>query len=188
MFLNSSPDIVHKSLQQFCKGDNQAISTLYKAWLPQLYLVAYRYVKSQQEAEDVVADCFEKLFKMPPSKRHQKFLEEQINLKALLLVMVKNKCLDVIKTDNNRNRIKEGIRKLLPLVGRNDAEQNLTEENFTNLLDCLPEKEKQIITLSIDGFSNTEIGKQLNLSEKTIANLLSIARKKVKNLWETFME
>ena len=102
--------------------------------------------------------------------------------------MVKNKCLDVIKTDNNRNRIKEGIRKLLPLVGRNDAEQNLTEENFTNLLDCLPEKEKQIITLSIDGFSNTEIGKQLNLSEKTIANLLSIARKKVKNLWETFME
>ena len=79
MFLNSSPDIVHKSLQQFCKGDNQAISTLYKAWLPQLYLVAYRYVKSQQEAEDVVADCFEKLFKMPPSKRHQKFLEEQKN-------------------------------------------------------------------------------------------------------------
>ncbi len=176
------------ALQQFCIGENHALSTLYKAWLSELYLVAYRYVQSQQEAEDVVADCFEKIFAMPTKKRYQKFIEEEINLKALLLVMVKNKCLDVIKTDNNRNRIKEGIRKLLPLVGRNDAEQNLTEENFTNLLDCLPKKEKRIVTMSMQGYTLAEIGKHENLTEKTIANLLTMARKKVKNLWKTFME
>jgi DNA-directed RNA polymerase specialized sigma24 family protein len=52
----------------------------------------------------------------------------------------------------------------------------------------LPEKEKQIIILNIDGFSNAEIGKKLDLSEKTIANMLSMARKKVTNLWDIFME
>ena len=176
------------ALQQFCKGENQALSLLYKAYLPELYLVAYRYVQSPQEAEDVVADCFEKIFAMPKKKRHQKFIEEEINIKALLLVMVKNKSLDVIKTKNTRNRIVDGIRKFLPIEVFNGAKQTLTDENFKALLSCLPEKEKQIITLSIEAFSNTEIGKQLNLSEKTIANLLSMARKKVKNLWKTFME
>ena len=104
------------SLQQFCNGENHALSTLYNAWLPELYLVAYRYVQSQQEAEDVVADCFEKLFAMSTAKRHQKFIEEAINLKALLLVMVKNKSLDVIKIKNNRTRIIDGIKKLLPTI------------------------------------------------------------------------
>lgn len=176
------------ALQQFCNGENQALSTLYKAWLPELYLVAFRYVQSQQEAEDVVADCFEKIFAMTTKKRHQKFIEEEINIKALLLVMVKNKSLDVVKTKNTRNRIIDGIKKFLPIDVFNGAKQTLTDDNFIALLICLPEKEKQIITLSIEGFSNKEIGKQLNLSEKTIANLLSMARKKVKNLWETFME
>jgi RNA polymerase sigma factor (sigma-70 family) len=102
--------------------------------------------------------------------------------------MVKNKSLDVIKTKKNRNRIVDGIKKLLPKQVFNGAKQTLTDENFKALLNCLPEKEKEIITLSIAGYSTKEIGKQVNLSEKTIANMLSMARKKVKNLWKTFME
>lgn len=186
--MKPTQSITTLALQQFCKGENHALSTLYKAWLPELYLVAYRYVQSQQEAEDVVADCFEKVFAMPTKKRHQKFIDEEINIKALLLVMVKNKSLDVIKTKNTRSRIVDGIKKLLPKEVFNGAKQTLTDDNFKALLNCLPEKEKEILTLSIAGFSNTEIGKQVNLSEKTVANMLSMARKKVKNLWKAFME
>ena len=125
---------------------------------------------------------------MSTKKRHQKFIEEEINIKALLLVMVKNKSLDVIKRKNTRNRILEGIKKFLPTEVFNGVKQTLTDDNFKALLTCLPEKEKQIITLIINGFSNTEIASQLNLSEKTIANMLSMARKKVKELWKAFME
>ena len=102
--------------------------------------------------------------------------------------MVKNKSLDVIKTKKNRNRIVDGIRKFLPIEVFNGVKHTLTDYNFNALLTCLPEKEKQIIALSIAGFSTKEIGKQVNLSEKTIANMLSMARKKVKNLWKMFME
>ena len=42
--------------------------------------------------------------------------------------------------------------------------------------------------MNIQGFSNEEIAKQLQLSEKTISNILSMARKKVKELWGLFME
>ncbi|WP_084329640.1 RNA polymerase sigma factor [Flavobacterium sasangense] len=188
LFLSHLISIHSIALQQFCKGDNQALSTLYKNWLPELYLVAYRYVQCEQEAEDIVADCFEKIFAMPITKRQQKFIEEEINIKALLLVMVKNKSLDVIKTKKNRIRILEGIKGFLPTISFNNAKQNLANDNFKELLNCLPKKEKQILSLSIDGFTNAEIGEQFNLSEKTIANLLAMVRKKVKNLWNTFME
>lgn len=176
------------ALQQFCQGNNQALSLLYKQWLPELYLIAYRYVQSQQEAEDVVADCFEKIVAMPPAKRHHKFIEEEINLKALLIVMVRNKSLDILKTKSTRNRIKEGIKKWLPTVGYNGVGQAHSEDNFEALLSCLPQKEQQILTLSMQGFSNADIAQQLEVSEKTIANLLSLARKKVKEVWNTFME
>lgn len=187
-FLNNSIHISLVELQEFCNGNNQALVQLYYSYLPELYLIAYRYVKSQEEAEDVVSDCFEKLFKMSIEKRNKKFIADEINIKALLLLMVKNRCLDVIKTKNNRNRIVDGIKKFLPTVGFNEIKETLADENFKLVLACLPEKEKEILLLSIEGFSNDEIGVQLKLSEKTIANLLSIARKKVKELWNTFME
>lgn len=185
--MKDSVSIMTGSLNLFCQGDNQALAYLYNAWLPEFYLVAYRYVQSEQESEDVVADCFEKLFKMSIDKRKQKFIEEEINIKALLLVMVKNQSLDVVKTRNNRTRIIDGIKKWIPTVGFNDSKQTLTEDNFKNLIACLPEKEKVILSLTMEGYSNEEISKQLELSEKTVANLLSMARKKVKGLWAGFM-
>lgn len=174
-------------IENFCKGDNKALSALYSAWLPELYLVSYRYVQSEQEAEDVVADCFEKLFKMPLNIRYQKFIAEEINLKALLLVMAKNKSLDVIKTKKNRNRIVDGLVKFVPKFVTNGSRQTLTNENFKLLLACLPKKEIEILTLYLEGFTNQEIAIKLSLTEKTIANLLSSARKKVKELWRIFM-
>lgn len=172
----------------FCNGDNNAIANLHQQWIPELYLIAFRYVKSQEEAEDVVADCFEKLLKMSKEKRHQKFIIDQINLKSLLIVIVKNKCLDVLKTKKNRNRIIDGIKNLWPSTTSNLAQQNITVENFEKLASCLPEKERQILKLNLDGFKNEEISHQLNISEKTVSNSLSISRKKVKNLWVFFME
>lgn len=175
-------------LISFCQGDNNAIAKLHKQWIPELYLIAFRYVKSQEEAEDVVADCFEKLLKMPNEKRHQKFIVDQIDLKPLLIVIVKNKCLDVLKTNKNRNRIIEGIKSLWVSTTSNLAKQHIAAENFEKLASCLPEKERQILKLNIDGFKNQEISNQLNISEKTVSNSLSISRKKVKDLWGVFME
>jgi len=186
--LKNSLHIPLVSVKKFCNGDNQALGHLYHSLMPKLYLIAYRYLQSQEEAEDVVSDCFEKLFKMSIEKRKQKFIVEEIDIKALLLLMVKNRSLDVIKTKKNRNRIVDGIKNLLPRIGFNSVIETITEENFKLLLACLPQKEKTILSMSIEGYSNQEIAEQLQLSEKTIFNLLSISRKKVKELWNMFMD
>jgi DNA-directed RNA polymerase specialized sigma24 family protein len=41
--------------------------------------------------------------------------------------------------------------------------------------------------MNIDGFNHSEIADKTGLSEKTISNNLTLARKKVKQLWEDYM-
>ena len=182
---HNSPDLYLISL---CEGDNTAIAMQYKKWLPELYLIAYRYTKNQEQSEDIVADCFEKLLQMPLEKRKQKFIVEEINLKALLIVIVKNKCLDYIKTTKNRNRIIDGIKSIWSTSSNNTATAIFTNESFEALLKCLPEKEQLILKMNIDGYKHEEISEKLQLSEKTISNSLSLSRAKIKNLWSVFME
>ena len=40
----------------------------------------------------------------------------------------------------------------------------------------------------MEGYTNKEVADQLGISEKTAANQLAIIRKKIKELWKTFME
>lgn len=186
--MENKPTISHINLVLFCQGNNNALGKLYKQWLPELYLIAFRYLKSTQEAEDVVADCFEKLIMMPVEKRQEKFIENQINIKALMIVIVKNKCLDHLKTTKNRIRIIDTIKNLRSSTTANLANQKFVEENFESLFICLNDKEQIILKLNIDGFSHQEISAQLNISEKTISNILSISRNKIRELWVVFME
>lgn len=186
--MENKPTTFHLNLVSFCQGDNNALGKLYQQWLPELYLVAFRYLKSSHEAEDVVADCFEKLLMMPVQKRQEKFIENQINIKALMIVIVKNKCLDHLKTNKNRGGIIDKIKNLWPSTTANLANQKFAEENFELLFVCLQDKERVILKLNMDGFSHQEISAQLNISEKTISNTLSISRKKIKELWTVFME
>jgi len=175
------------SINLFCKGENQFLENLYKVLVPELYVVAYRYVKSEAEAEDVVSDCFEKLLKMSNDKRNQKFVSKKTNIKALLLIMVRNQSLDVLKIKKNRARILEGIQKEFPKLVFNESLTNSTQSNFTNLLASLPKKEKTVLTLVMDGFTKEEIATQIGASEKTVSNLLCNARSKVKTKWEKYM-
>ena len=69
----------------------------------------------------------------------------------------------------------------------NKSIDNIDKESFTELCKCVPEKERLILLMNIDGFSHQEIALKTGLSEKTISNNLTIARKKVKDLWEYFM-
>jgi len=185
--LQNSLTIKTTSLNHFCRGENQVLAHFYNVLVPELYNVAYRFVKSEAEAEDVVADCFEKLLKMPNDVRRRKFVTNRINLKALLLVMVKNQSLDVLKVKKNRYRILEEVTIGLPKLVTNESKIKLVNENFNTLLNCLTDKEKIVLNSVMDGFTKKEIAIQLGLSEKTVANLLSNARNKVKLCWVKFM-
>jgi RNA polymerase sigma-70 factor (ECF subfamily) len=182
-----SSKIIQKEILRFCEGDDQALTIFYIKWLPELYLVAYRYLNNKNDTEDVISECFEKLLKMPTPLRQRKFIEKGISLKALLLVMVKNKCLDHIKINKNRSRILEEIKFTFQNFSKNAADDYFARESVSELMSCLPKQEQTIIELKVKGFDRQEIGKQLNLSPKSVSNSLSKSRTTIKELWKTIL-
>ena len=178
---------IKESLILFSNGNNDVVSDWFANWKAELFLVAYHYFRNTHDADDILSECFAKLIELNPNKRKEKFIDEEINVKSLLLVMVKNKCLDEIKQRQNRKRIIGEIMHLFNYSSFNKSIDNIDQACFTALCECLPEKERSILLLDIDGFSRQEIAVRTGLSEKTISNNLTLARKKVKELWEDFM-
>jgi RNA polymerase sigma factor (sigma-70 family) len=171
----------------FSEGDNAVLSIFYSRWKAELYLVAYNYCRNSEDAEDAVSECFAKLLQTSMQQRKVKFVENNIDIKALLLVMVRNRCLDEIKQKNNRQRIMGSILHLFNTTTRNKSYDKIDNESFKNLCTCIPEKERVILLLNIDGYSHQEIALQIGISEKTVSNNLTLARKKIKELWDDFM-
>lgn len=174
------------SLIAFCNGDAQAMAGIYKKWSAELFFIAYKYLRSKEDSEDIVADAFEKLLKMPIDKRKQKFLETQIDIKALLIVVVKNKSLDKIKVRNNRRKIIDKIQHLLPRTSKNGAWDKFSNEMVESLLVLLPERDCQVFKMMLQGYSREEIATTYNVSLKTVSNILSTSRNTLKELIDDF--
>lgn len=170
----------------FCNGDNEAIVKTYKKWVPELYFIAYKYLRNKEDAEDIVSDSFEKLLQMPLAKRKKKFIEEEINLKALLILIVKNKALDKVKVKNNRQRIEDSIRHLFPTKTSNLVWNNISNDLIESLVNFLPKKDQKILKMNMEGYNREEIGKAFNLSLKSVSNSLSYSRKKLKAILDDF--
>lgn len=175
------------NLLKYIEGDNEALSISFETTLPNLIFYAYRFVHDKEVASDLVVDLFERLIQYSTTERKEKLTANPDHFKNLVYLIVKNKCLDYIKVNSNRERIlSESISK--PFLTENTAEELFIKESFDSLCKCLGERQKEVLTLSINGYTPDEIAKSLNLSVQTVKNTLSTTRRKVKVLWNDFFE
>ena len=174
---------IREKILCFCKGDNDAFAYLFNLWQRELYFYAYRFLKNDKGAEDILHDAFEKIIKTDVAYRMHKFKGEESEFKGFLKLMIKNKALDILKTEKNRGRILEELRYSAPKT--NENESNIKEQvAFVKfLLSPLESREKQIIGMHIEGYSTEEIGNSFFLSKKTVSNVISISKKKLKDFW-----
>jgi DNA-binding NarL/FixJ family response regulator len=93
-----------------------------------------------------------------------------------------------LKTTKNRSRILDSVKNLWPSTTSNLSKQQFVDQNFETLTGFLLEKERQILKLKMDGFTHQEISVKMNISEKTVSNMLSISRNKIRELWAVFMK
>lgn len=70
-----------------------SIKDIFKQHSSELLMSAYYLLKDMDDAEDAVSACFEKLL-----KNELVLSREEEEIKAWLLVVVKNYCLDYLKT------------------------------------------------------------------------------------------
>lgn len=182
---------IHKTvfeLQQLVAIENNtaAFEQLYLMFYKDLHQFAYRIIKSNHIAEEIVSDVFVQLWKKKST------LCQINNLRVFLYVAVKNLALTYLyKAKKYRvcwieefaedPQIHSNLSKADDLLTAKEL-----SEKLNNAVNNLPVKCKAVFKLvKEDGLKYHEAAKLLNLSIKTIENQMGIALKKLASALKT---
>jgi RNA polymerase sigma-70 factor (ECF subfamily) len=171
----------------YLHGNDDALGKLYVYYYQSLVMIAYKYTTDTEKSRDVVGAVFEKLLQLETQKRQQIILHPQKGLYPFLVTVVKNKCLDGLKTNKLQEEIKKHLVTLVLPNSTNAAFIRFEVEAIKQLLNNLPKREREMIELHLQGFKNEEIAVQLNISYNTVRNTLHNAKQRIKKLWQLFM-
>lgn len=180
LYIRKQPIVMDEKIIQACKKQQRdAQRKLYELMAPKLYNLCRRYLKKEEEIEEVLADSFYIIF----TKIDQ--LKENYAFEAWAKKITVNQCLLQLKKNLNFNLYLEDIAYgCQPLT---DEVTDLEEADLLNLLQYIPEGCRTIFNLFIiEGFSHKEIAAQLNISEGTSKSQLNAAKSKLKDLVTTF--
>ncbi len=160
------------------KGEERAFRQLFDMYYRKLFGIAISYLKDRNEAEEVVADVF---FKLWQSKANLVNIE---NIDVYLYVAIRNQSFKYIE---RRKRIdyKDELSGDIEVgdFGVNPEQYVFAKElkeHIDMVVDSLPSRCKEIFRLAkIDGLKYKDIAKMLDISVKTIDSQLVIALKKI---------
>lgn len=139
-------------LSRVAEGDQVAMATLFDRYGGMVYSVAFRVVRDQRAAEDLLQDVFFQLWRNPES-----YLSSRGSLGAWLLVISRNRAIDVIR----RRRPMESIDDY-PISSKENLaskiEQSAMMHKVRSVLTVLPLEQRNALELAyFEGLSQSEI-------------------------------
>lgn len=175
----SEPDL----LRRLNEGDERAFDALFQHYSALVYRFAYGYLKARSDAEEIVQECFLKIWE----KREQ--LRPDVPLKAYLFTTAHHGILNQLRRQQQRQRFLSYSVALAPAQVSNEAEFSELESLYRAALEQLPPKRREIFILSRQqGLSYPEIAKQLNLSVKTVEAQMTHALKFLRGYFQAHGE
>ncbi len=164
-----------KKLEDLKKGDKEAFESIYWMYRKPVYGMAYRYLKVHELAEDAVQDIFFKLWEK------KEILDPEKPFEPFLFSILKNHVLNMIKVKKRRIlRQFEYTNIYSKKTKETDAEIicSDTERIVQEGLDLLPEGKQLVFKMKrIEGYSNKEIARELDISVHTVKSQLYKASK-----------
>ena len=155
----------------------------FEQMFPGMCIYAEKYLEQSYIVKDIVQDIFIKLWEVFSD------FDSEIAIKAYLYRSIRNAIINYV--EHLRVGDKYNKRKLAEINSEQNFLSQIIEQETHRIIyqaiEELPEKRKQIILLSINGFSNSEIAKKLDISINTIKTQKSEAykrlRKSLKNIY-----
>ncbi|MBD0832690.1 RNA polymerase sigma factor [Aestuariibaculum sediminum] len=160
-----------------CKQNNRkAQLQLYNQYCDGMYIVAKRFLKDAEDAEDAVQEAFIKAF----SKLHQ--YKAEVTFGAWLKRIVVNKCIDLLKSKKQQLVDLEEVHLKVVDTPQDDkwlVDDAITIGDVKQAISNLPDKYQYVVMLYlIEGYDHQEISEILNISE--VASRTQLSRGKVK--------
>lgn len=147
-----------------------------------LYRVAYRLLEDACDAEDVVQEAYIKLW----NKRDE--LIDVTNSEAYCVILLRNLCLDFLRA--KKKHLFQSTEDTVisdNMVLSDEIETSDEIKHIETIIDLLPEQQRKIIKLRhFDDYSNEEIEEIMGLTSVNVRVLMSRARKKIKDLFNSY--
>ncbi|GAB5551511.1 MAG: hypothetical protein Sapg2KO_11020 [Saprospiraceae bacterium] len=144
-----------------------------------LTLYCLSILKDIELAENAATDTMLKLFEKG------KQADKIENPERWLFTVAKNRCLSLLSQKKRRREIVDQLKPSMQTTTRSDGARQLEASDLTKKIQSiLNEKEWSIWNLHQQGYDNREMASQLQMTEKTVANLKSMARNKLKKAFK----
>ena len=157
--------------QAIKNGEKESYSNFFRACYEHCVRFAYRYVKSKDQACDLVQEAFIKLWK----NREQ--LDPAKSLKSYMFTIVRNLSLNHIRDHKNKfESIDDREISFDALIihqeqNTNDSYIKQTAKIIESLITKLPDRQREAFELSrFDGLQHDEIAEVMNISARTVNN------------------
>ncbi|HEY1202707.1 MAG TPA: sigma-70 family RNA polymerase sigma factor [Niastella sp.] len=165
-------------MQRIMDKDPTVYNELYDKLYRKLFLFAKSLIDDTEEARDIVAESFIKLW---AQKNH---FANMVHLQVYFYTVIKNACIDHLRKNKLRYKIEHQLLQAGTIsenvVERKYQEAELVEQLYERI-NQRPERMQQVFKLTyLDGFSRTEVAQMLNLSENTIRNTNAAAMKAIR--------
>lgn len=166
--------IDEKTIAKCIKGNKGAQKELFKTYAQKMFVHCYRYLKSKEDAEEILSDGFIKVFQNLNS-----FVYKDLkSLEAWVRRIMVNECLMFLR---KRKIIFQDENTALHVASESKTDSELEAEELYGLILSLPSGYRTIFNLyTIEGYSHKEIASILKISEGTSRSQLTKARAALK--------
>lgn len=162
--------IDEKTIAKCIKGHKRAQRALYKTFAQKMFVHCYRYLKSKEDAEEIVSDGFIKVFQNLSSFVYKDFKSFEAWIRRIMV----NECLMNLRK-KKLTFLDESA--ALSVASDSQSDGELEAEELYDLILSLPSGYRTIFNLYlIEGYSHKEIASMLDISEGTSRSQLTKAR------------
>ncbi|MDP2526944.1 RNA polymerase sigma factor [Maribacter dokdonensis] len=161
-----------------CKANDRAAQLqLYRKYCDGMFVVAKRFVKNADDAEDVLQESFIKAFQ----KIHQ--YKGEVTFGAWLKRIVVNKSIDFLKSKKDKVSIDEQDMQIVAEDDNWNVSAVISIDEVRLAIDQLQEKYKYVVLMFlVEGYDHQEIAEVLNISSSACRTRLSRGKNQLKEL------
>lgn len=157
---------------KFRTGSETSFRFFYDRYYHALCLCVHKILKDKQCVHDIVQEAFITLW------RDREMLQSELHLRMFLYQIVRHRCLDYLK---NKRVQEKYIREYLMVESEEDYTNEVIEQEVHRIviqeIEQLPEEQKRVVLLHLEGKDNAEIAEIMHISVNTVKTHKARARK-----------
>ncbi|MCD6366637.1 MAG: sigma-70 family RNA polymerase sigma factor [Bacteroidales bacterium] len=148
-------------------GDREALNKLHKKYFHQMCLYAHKSTNESGIVEELVSDCFIKIWE------NRRRINIKVSVKNYIFLMLRNSIVDYFR---KKQIFQEPMEKLPEIADESYFDEQKQYALLYQALEKLPQQRRKILELAVfDSQSYNEIAQKLNISKNTVKTQIARA-------------